>query len=437
MSWEPLHAGEPFKGSVAGIRAYGSKVTETGELIGEQAGYLRQLANPECWQTDTAEAFREKANELADKISQAQGRYEGTGAALTTFADQLGEHRVKARALVVEAAPLESVANSEEAVPEPAPDGSPGELTPGQQQHNRARSAAQQRLAELQREFDRLVTAAENDAADAEAKINNVKDDDVKDDFWDKHAGWIRTVAGLIAAIAAIVLLTVATGGLIWFIALGVALVAGAIALAMSIGRLMYADGSWFDVVTDAVGLLTLGVGGTALGLLARGLSGLRGAYSTFQGARATAASLGRLGGIPWRLSNWAARSRIPIVTSLGQRGRTAMLNTANAAGDAARAAAAALPSVNRVQRFVMGGTDNAQMVSYASNALRTLRSIDDVPAALLQQTTWMRRLGTTGVVALNVGAANEWADVLYSGMGADTPANVVEIAVDLIERLR
>ena len=260
MSWEPLHAGDPFPADPAAIETYAADVTATAQLIAEQVASLRRLADANNWTTDTADAFRERATDTANEIEKTHGRYAGVGTALTTLSGELQAHEASAKLKVQEAAQLvRTIQANPEVSPTPGEDGAPPELSPEGEAQNARRAAAQQRFAELQTEFHQIVQAAEADARTCESKINDAKDDSVKDNWWERNAGWLKglaTVLGAIAAVAGIILLTVATAGTIWLV---VAVVAGIAALLINLGLAIKADGSWVDVAFDAIGLLTLG----------------------------------------------------------------------------------------------------------------------------------------------------------------------------------
>ena len=85
MSWEPLHAGDPFPADPAAIETYAAEVTATAQLIAEQVASPRRLADANNWTTDTADAFRERATDTANEIEKTHGRYAGVGTALTTL----------------------------------------------------------------------------------------------------------------------------------------------------------------------------------------------------------------------------------------------------------------------------------------------------------------------------------------------------------------
>jgi hypothetical protein len=441
MSWEPLHSGDPFPANRHQVRRYGDKVKETGELIGDQVKLLRRLADGDAWRTDTADAFREKAEELADLIAKTQDRYVDVGNELVSFADKLDDFEADARVLVTQAeVQVEAIADNPEVTPTPADDGTPGELTPADRAQNGRRSAAQQRLGELQSAFDGIVQDARQAASTAAGRIKDHSDDDVKDSWWDRNAGWLgnlRTALGIIAAIAGIVLLTVATGGTIWLVALGVAIVAGAAALVISIGNLLSGNGGWADVAMDAVGLLTLGAGGAAIRMMSRGFPAVRTAMAGFRSSQAFAATMNRFGGIPLRLYTRLSSMRFDLfgARTWGATRLAGLTDDATRAGQAAYQATMN-PAVTLAQRFVHGGRETAEMVTQSREFLAELRRVPDVPVELLDDVTRMRNWANTATWSANIGGVNDIVDTVNESFDPAQGIKITKLVLDTISRL-
>lgn len=161
MSYRPLGDEDSFPADPEAISAYGAELAATGELILEQVELLRALSRGDCWVADTADAFREQAQELADQIEQASGRYVTVGATLKTVADDLSDLERRAADRAEEAQALQrTIAANPPASPEVPPDGGPAVLTPEGEQQNARRQRALERMAALQGEFDGFARAA-------------------------------------------------------------------------------------------------------------------------------------------------------------------------------------------------------------------------------------------------------------------------------------
>lgn len=439
MRFDPLGSAGDFPADPEAIREYGEDVAATGQLIEEQVALLRRLADGDSWVTDAADAFRDKAEDLAGKISKSSGRYVAVGRELKAIADDLEDYEQRAAAKAESAREqARIVAANPPAHPEPGPDGGPPQMTPEGERQNSRRGAAEDALRDLKRDFDNLVDDA-REAADAAARrIKGALDDDVKDDFWDRNAGWLRTVGqvlGAIGAAAAILLLTVATLGTVWLV---IAVVAGVAALVISLGLALKADGSWTQVAFDAVSVLTLGVGGAAMRVLAKGFPAVRSTVAGLRGSRAFAASMNRFWGVPLRFHSWRASWAFDL---LGMRSSSLasivrMSDEAGRAADAAYDATMRTFPVTRVQQFLDSGLESSRMVRQSREMLASLRAMDDVPGFVLDDVTRMVRLGRAATIAPNIGVI---ADATQFGMELPSidSTNGVKIVTDLIGRLR
>ena len=424
MSWEPLHAGDPFPADPAAIETYGADVTATAQLIAEQVQALRRLADGNNWVNDTADAFRERAADTANEIEQTHGRYSGVGTALTTLSGELQAHEAAAKLKVQEAAQLvRTIQANPEVSPTPGEDGAPPELSPEGEAQNARRAAAQQRFAELQTEFHQIVQAAEADARTCETKINDAKDDSVKDNWWERNAGWLKglaTVLGAIAAVAGIILLTVATAGTIWLV---VAVVAGIAALLINLGLAIKADGSWVDVAFDAIGLLTLGAGSVIGRVVQASWKGIQTAVAAARSTKAFDAAID--GALFYRFAGRVAnfgvtimgRSfRLPIVSDIAQGYRGAVEFRAFGAAQEAWHAVTQAPKTSLGSRVLWGGPDEAALIPRVTSSIDDLRQIPAV-ADLVRTMESARTALKVGAVINGVGLVNDAIDLSLDGL--------------------
>lgn len=412
MTYQPLGGSDAFPANPDEIRAYGEDVARTGALIAEQVELLRRLADGDSWVTESADAFRERAEELAGQIEKSGGRYERVGRGLKALSDTLEDLERDGQARAREAQLAESVIRANPpAVPEPGPDGGPPALTLQGEAQNARRQEAEQALADLQRQFDGLVAQAREAASATARTLSDAIDDDVKDSWWDKNAGWIKTVTqvlGAIAAVAAIVMLTVATGGTIWLVALGVALTAGVVSAILNAGLASTGNGSWWAVAIDMVGVVTLGVGGAALRALGKGFPAVQSAMASYRGSLAFSGSMNRLFGLPLRFHSWRASWS---VNWLGMRS-SSLASISRMSDDALRAADDAFQATLRPypvtfsERLIDGGRSTAETVRQSREFLAQLRRVDAPPAELLEQTRNLVLLGRAGTTSTNVGSA-------------------------------
>jgi hypothetical protein len=425
MSWEPLHAGDPFPADPAAIETYAAEVTATAQLIAEQVASLRRLADANNWTTDTADAFRERATDTANEIEKTHGRYAGVGTALTTLSGELQAHEASAKLKVQEAAQLvRTIQANPEVSPTPGEDGAPPELSPEGEAQNARRAAAQQRFAELQTEFHQIVQAAEADARTCESKINDAKDDSVKDNWWERNAGWLKglaTVLGAIAAVAGIILLTVATAGTIWLV---VAVVAGIAALLINLGLAIKADGSWVDVAFDAIGLLTLGAGSVIGRSIQAAWKGMSTAVAAARSTKAFDAAVdgaffyrfaGRIVDLHVKVFAWRVPVRLSFVTKMAEGYRAGVIDDALGAAQEAWHATTIAPPSSTVARIWWGGVDEAGLAPRVAASLDELRSIPQA-AGLVSGLEALQTTLRVGALVNGVGLVNDAIDLSLDG---------------------
>lgn len=442
MSHSPLGDADSFPADADTVGAYGRSVAATGALILEQVELLTALARGENWVADTADAFREQAEELADRIEKSSGRYVTVGDALKTLADDLEDIERRAGYRVDEAQALQrTIAANPPASPEPSPDSGPAALTPEGEAQNARRQAALERMVVLQSEFDRYVRDARDAASSAAGRIKGAIEDSVKDNWWERNAGWLSTaksVLGWAAAVAGIALAVVAAIATapVWLVVLAVGL-AGA-ALFISLGLALEADGSWVDVAFDFVGLASLGTGAIFSRLAARAFPAVRSAVA---GTRASQAHRARYAlEVPENLIELRRYASVAGPASGDTVAARQLLaevqREARAAAAAARTSTLAPFPVTGTQRFVDGGLDASRMHRQSAEMLLDLRTMPVAPpAGLLDDAFRLNRLSTRGIVATNVGA------VAQAGQSATDPdwrdGGNLEVLTDLIVRAR
>lgn len=442
----PLSSGDPFPADWQGIAAYGREVAATGALIAESVRLLRRCADENNWETESADAFRERAEELAGDIDKSRERYENVGAKLVEVSGALHTAETNAGVHAYMARLEEDAAGGSVQEPGVDPEGLPVPLTSEQTQANGRREAARDEIARRQRLFDEEETNAREAADEAARAIRGYLDDDVKDSWWDRNAGWLRVVTqvlSVIIAIAAIVMLTVATGGTIWIVAAVVATAAGLISMGINIGLAQSGNGSWWSVAFDFVGLLTLGTGGLLTRALGRSFPALRAGMAEFRGMQAF---VGTFRG--WRLTVGNALSRVPL-TFIRSRGLSMIAGLTDDAFDAmnlARNAALQAPDVARLSAILTGGRQTATDFAHARDILTGLRGLSGIPAqlapdaaVLLDDAVRIRNQFAALTALQGINSVNSVGQAVYDGLAGDgvTAGNATQILVDVVGRLR
>ena len=442
IAWDPFVTdGDPFPAEPDWVTSYGKSLQRTAELIEEQVTLLRKLAQEDSWSTDAADAFREKAEELADKITKVKGRYHDTGTHLVTFAETVGNKEEAAVAKRNLARDQQEILDANPLVEPGAPgaDGEPAELTPEQTTQNNKHTAAARALDGLQQDFNTLVGEARNAASECAGNIKDSIDDDVKDDWWDRNAGWIGTltnVLGWIVTIAAIVMLTVATGGTIWLIALGVGLAAGLISLGLNIGLAMKADGDWWDVAFDAVSVLTLGAGGLLTKIGSKAFPALRSGVASFRATRASTAAMNAFG-LRVPITRFFANRSFPFISRMAMRSMVSMSDDAARAGNTAFDAVMATRAVTLPQRLLLGGKDGAQQFVVTRELLAGLRATPGAPANLVQGLTSLNRINLAAAASSLTGLGNNIVKAHHVASDPNDLSNtIIDIGIDVLPRL-
>ena len=445
-SFFPLGEAGDFPADPEPISDYAGELSATGQLILEQVAALKALARGDCWVADTADAFREQAQELAERIEKASDRYVTVGKRLTTLADDLADYEKKAGEHADEASKLRwTVAGNPPVMAEAPPEGGPAVMPAGGDAQNTRRTNAEQRIDDLQGLFNTLVSQAREAAGLAAEDIRGAVDDSVKDNWWERNASWLnkaRDYLGWAAAavgIALAVALAVVTAPawlVVGLIVLGVAL-AGA-ALYVSYNLAMNADGSWGDVAWDVVGLLSFGVGGAATRITSKAFPAVQSAVA---GLRSTRASQAVFNAVPTELLDELGRYAAVTVDATGDAAAARQLLDELAtrgldAADAARATTLAPFPVTTAHRILDGGKGTSQVARQAREMLLDLRTMPGAPvdAALLRDATRLVRASTTSIVATNTGVASEVLQALIDPPGL-RDSGPVRILTDIGQR--
>jgi hypothetical protein len=266
--WSPLRDSDPVGGDPQAIAELARRYADTAAAIDEASRSLRHIHNSAtAWDSDAGRLFRDRTSDTAGTIERAFRRYEQTAVALSRYADELTDVQSRADALLRQAQQDDDEAraagharsqNAAATMPDPALD---AQLAG--REVNAAGRVAQARLSlgRLEEEWD----AAGRRAASALEDITSA--DGLDDSWWDDVldvvsiitdlAGYLCTWLGVIALVCACI------PGLEEFapVFAAASLITGAVALAGH--ALLYTDdrATTGQVLMDAAGLLTFGVG--------------------------------------------------------------------------------------------------------------------------------------------------------------------------------
>ena len=286
-AWRPLGLDEdPTPGDPERVTDEVSHLNSVATTILNQISALQKIAGGGGDQLigEYADKIRESASDLVGTLQTVHDRYTKVASALGGWeSDLVTAQAMSLKALNEAEAPYQQL----QLLNGPtisAPSTSP--LTPQQQQeaaaHTAAVGRAQGQLNDAITDLHNAVQFRDNQASQWASKINTASDDSLRDSWWDSFKDFIGkwswlikdicTVLEVVAAIAAILALLFTGVG--WLLVAAFWLTAVAL-----LGRTLLAatgNGSWLDVIMDAVALATLGISGGISGV--GGLVGRAGA---------------------------------------------------------------------------------------------------------------------------------------------------------------
>jgi hypothetical protein len=392
VDWTPLADSDPVPGDPAEISRLARRYADTAEEVTRQAANLRRLATAEGWDSDAGRVFAGEAGELAEDLEKTRHRYAEVAGALRDWGPHLDDVQARADRALADAKAAQAEMDANRAVPAdppPPPDAPPPtpEEIAAEKRRSDAYDGASGRLEAARRALAEAVGDRDEWEKSAASRIRDAIDDDgLKDSWWDKVKGWVSDNAGWIKAVTDI-LSWVATGLAILALFIPglnlIAILAIAVTVATLAGHTLLAatgNGSWGDVIIDAIGLATLGAGKIAM----RGVKGAQQAVRV-AGSRAAgraAASSARAGTRAQRvaLANRVGRGGPRARAAARQQLDALKAQTNRAARDASRRARQdfmdeTLPRTTVRERALAGGEDRL-----ARNALDVRRVAQQFP---------------------------------------------------------
>lgn len=224
--WSALDLpGDPVPGDTAAIRADARALKQVAALITEQAQRLKAIAakGEDAWESDAGKAFVRNSSDLAGEVEKAKGRYEQTGAALATYADDLDVVQAEADQLLRKAQDAKADQHSAQNMALPAKS-DPSFHSASQAQQTRI-DAANTALRSTQDGLSNVLADWARINQKAASAINSASDDGLKDHWWEggvfgaltdafhwisnldnlkKVLGWVGLGLAVLAIVAAI-----------------------------------------------------------------------------------------------------------------------------------------------------------------------------------------------------------------------------------------
>lgn len=280
----------PIGGDVAGIRRHATRYTSTATAISDAVALLQAVISASGDEKSQAvDALADTIGDTKSHLATVRARYEVAGSALSTFADELERAKTQASAAMSAHADAErrqtyAQRNLTEARTAARQTVDPAELadaTDAARRYSSMSSGATTDLANAQASYEAavaIVQAAGDTAASAISQA--ASSDGLNDSWWDNvldwvndNAEWLKVVKDILTVVTAIVGVLSIFFPVLAPIALGLAVVAAGLSFLLASSG----DGSWLDFALDVVGVLTFGLGSTALAGIKLGTVALRG----------------------------------------------------------------------------------------------------------------------------------------------------------------
>ncbi|MCU1423421.1 MAG: hypothetical protein JWN36_3072 [Microbacteriaceae bacterium] len=257
------------------------------DAIKNASAELHKIANPDKLISKAVHEVRDKAEDVANKIDKAEGRYRGTSTALITYAIALRQAQGDAHRAILAAGSADDggYAQSqkdhyETLAQQPGPD---------QAANQKQLTFWTQKAADVTGDVSKARSDWQlaSDAKDAAAKTaasavsDSYEGSSLEDGFWDHVGDWINKIADAlkgICEIAAFLSLFLSWVPILGQVLLAFAILGAVLTLAEAIVKYATGEGSFMAIIGAAVGLVLTAFGGkifTYLGKLAkmRGIS--------------------------------------------------------------------------------------------------------------------------------------------------------------------
>jgi hypothetical protein len=278
--WSPLnHHGDPIPGDPAIVRHYASHYAEVASAIGTTASRLRNLADDQTAISKAIDEFRDKAGEVAGKISKAQERYSGVASAVSGYATPLEDAQSLADSALARARNARDAGHTSNTLIQHYTDELQNNqsLTDDEKQQYTAKLAqahsdSSGSSSALSGALSDLQTAIDNRDSAANTAASGIKDVEktggLDDSWWDNTKQWISdhselldtivNIAGWVAAVAVVVLLCIPGVDLIVITVIG--LVMAGITIANAVGQGLAGSKPWGMAALE-IGLAVIPLG--------------------------------------------------------------------------------------------------------------------------------------------------------------------------------
>lgn len=276
-AWQPLGLDEdPTPGDPQRVTDEVSHLDSVAATILNQISALKKIAGggSDALIGEYADKIRESASDLVGTLQTVHERYAKVASALGGWeSDLVTAQAMSLKALNEAEGPyqqLQLLNGPTISAPQTSP---PAPLTPQEQQeaaaHKAAVSKAQGQLNDAIGDLHKAVQFRDDQANYWAGQINSASDDSLRDSWWDSFKDFIGKWAWLIKDICTVLEVVAAILAIVALFLTGIGPLLLALAFVMTaaalLGRTVLAatgNGSWLDVIMDAVALATLGLAG-------------------------------------------------------------------------------------------------------------------------------------------------------------------------------
>jgi hypothetical protein len=273
-NWELLHeSSDPVVADVATVQDLVHYYTTIAQEISAESDVLRRIGDGDTaeFKGESADAVRKKSKDVAESLQKMSGRYDAIRDALTGYLPELERALSESAAALRDAEDASASGARAASMADPsqnrAQDAPP--LTSDEQgaidAKHRAESAASDGADAAVARLRRAVDGINGAGKAAASTIRAAWDDGLHDSLGDKIKAFFSKLLKIIVkiftyigiALAALAILIPGVGMLTFMAA-----VAASVVLVANITLAGMGEGSWLDVITSAVGLVLVGVGG-------------------------------------------------------------------------------------------------------------------------------------------------------------------------------
>ncbi|NII41537.1 hypothetical protein E9228_002184 [Curtobacterium flaccumfaciens] len=266
-------ASDPMVADVSVVQELVSYYSTMAQEITSEAAVLKSIGDGDDSQFkgSTADAVRKKSGEVAGSLTKLSGRYDAIRDALTGYLPELEHGLAESAAALQDAENAEASGSRAGSMPDPSQDRAAdapaitsdeqGQVDAKHRAVEGAKADADAATARLRRSVDALNGAGKA----AAATIRAAWDDGLHDTRGDKIKAFFSKLLKILVkiftyigiALAALAILIPGVGMFTFMAA-----VAASVVLVANITLAGMGEGSWLDVITSAVGLVLVGMGG-------------------------------------------------------------------------------------------------------------------------------------------------------------------------------